>query len=420
MSQERGENYDDADIKVWVPDSREVRTIIEGGSAPRWAESGHILFARHGTIFAAPFDIERLEVTGPAVAAQEGVLCRTGDQTSGDGSAEYCVSRGGALLFRADDQGEGANVSQLVLVDRRGTVLRAISDLQGFSCPRVSPDGSRVAACVSTGAVGVPNLWVYDLAQGAPTRLTFDKRAVTNVVWTPDGRFLIHTVEPSSVVVRRADGVGREELLYDWSADYLWPYSITPDGRTLAVHRLSKATNWDIELLELNRDGQDRFSVGKSSIVANSPAIEWVPALSPDGRWLAYVSTESGRNEVYVQSITPGVAKWQVSWEGGNYPRWARSGNEIFFQNGDAMLSARVMRTEGGLRFERPVELFRGDFVDPTPFPGYDVAADDQGFVMLKADTDLSVDRSHVTLVTNWFEELERIAPRGGSAASTR
>jgi serine/threonine-protein kinase len=411
MSQRRGENYDDAAIKVWVPRSGEVKTLVHGGSAPRWARSGHLLYVRQGTLFAVPFDLKRLETIGPAAAVQSGVLSRTGDQTSGDGSAEYCVDQRGTLVFRADDQIGGANLSRIVLVDRRGNVQRAISDPQGFSCPRVSPDGGRVAACVSAGANGVPNLWVYDIEQGTPTRLTFDKRAVTNVTWTPDGRYLMHTVEPQSVVVRRADGIGAEQLLYEWNDDYLWPYSIAPDGRTVAAHKLSKTTNWDVVLISLKRDAADRFTTGPPTVFASSPAIEWVPAISPDGRWLAYVSTESGRNEVYVQSITPGVAKWQVSWEGGNYPRWARSGGEIFFQNGDAMLSARVLRTADGLSFEKPVELFRGDFVDPTPFPGYDVAAGDDGFIMLQADSPSSADRSHVTLVTNWFDEIARAAP---------
>jgi hypothetical protein len=102
-----------------------------------------------------------------------------------------------------------------------------------------------------------------------------------------------------------------------------------------------------------------------------------------------------------------------VSWEGGNYPRWSRAGDEICFQNGGAMLSARVEPAESGLRIERPIELFRGDFVDATPFPAYDVTADGEGFILFQADAAQSLDRAHVTIVTNWSSDLNRLAPGG-------
>ncbi|MFN0150168.1 MAG: protein kinase domain-containing protein [bacterium] len=413
MAQRRGETYDEADIDVWVPKSGEVKTLVRGGSAPRWSPTGHLLYVRHGDLLAAPFDLDRLEVTGPGVAVVEGVLAYTGDQTSGDGSAEYWVSGNGRLLYRANTEADRANVSRIVLVDRRGNVQRTISEPEGFSCPRVSPDGKRLAVCVSVDATTPPNLWIYDLERGTPTRLTFDRRSVTNIVWTPDGRDVLHTAEPSSVVARRADGIGGEHLLFEYGDDYTWPISFSPDGRTLALHSLSKTTNWDILLAPVSRDAGGKMKLGAFVPFANTAAIEWTPDISPDGAWVAYVSTESGRNEVYVQSITPGVAKWQVSWDGGNYPRWARSGSEILFQNGGAMLSARVERLESGLRIEKPVELFRGEFVDVTPFPGYDVTADGEGFILFQADDAAGIDRTHVTLVTNWFDELNRLAPGG-------
>jgi serine/threonine-protein kinase len=234
------------------------------------------------------------------------------------------------------------------------------------------------------------------------------------MTWTPDGASILYGAEPGDVVMRRADGAGAERFLFKYrGSEYTWPASFSPDGRLLALHRLSTTTNWDVLLAPVHRDAAGEVTIGEFVPFAASPAIEWYPEISPDGQWMAYVSTESGRNEIYVQSITPALGKWQVTWEGGNFPRWSRAANELFFQNGDAMLAAHYERLGAGLRFEKPSELFHGEFVDVSPFSAYDVMPDGQRFIMLKAQEGTDTDRAHVTLVTNWSAELSRLAGEG-------
>jgi serine/threonine-protein kinase len=144
-----------------------------------------------------------------------------------------------------------------------------------------------------------------------------------------------------------------------------------------------------------------------------SPAIEWCPAISPGGKLLAYTSTESGGNEIYVQDFPDGGGKWLVSNGGGGYARWSGAGDELFYRSGAAVMSVKVRRIDGVWRFDPPVELFKDTFADLAPFSAWDVAPDGQRFLMIQSAETQRGDRGHLTVATNWFKELERLAPTG-------
>jgi Tol biopolymer transport system component len=256
---------------------------------------------------------------------------------------------------------------------------------------------------------------VYDLEAGTSTRLTFSTDACIAPAWTPDSRTVVYcrangTMSVGAVLARRADGSGEDQMLYSFT-DFRWPCSISPDGRTLAIERLDKDTNWDILTMPLTVGAGGRLQVGPPAPLLASPAIEWCPAISPDGKLLAYTSTGSGGNEIYVQDFPNGGGKWLVSSGGGGYARWSGAGDELFYRSGAAVMSVKVRSSDGVWRFEPPTELFKDTFADLAPFSAWDVAPDGQRFLMIQSADTQRGDRGHLTFATNWFGELERRAP---------
>jgi serine/threonine-protein kinase len=414
MSQVRGQDYDDADIQVWDPATKAVRTVLAGGAAPAWSPSGHLLYVRRGQVFAAPFDLERLAVTGPSAMVLDGLLAYTGEQTSGDGSAEYSLASTGTLVYRQAGA-QSSTIRHAVWVDRGGNVTPALTEAADYVDPRLSPDGRQLA--IATGQNTPPNIVVHDLAAGTSTRLTFSTDACIAPTWTPDSRTVIYcrasgTMSGGAVMARRADGSGEDQELYRFE-DFRWPCSISPDGGTLVVERLDKDTNWDVLTMPLTLGAGGRAQVGPQTPLLASPIIEWCPAISPDGRLLAYTSTESGGNEIYVQDFPGGGGKWLVSNGGGGYARWSRAGDELFYRSGAAVMSVKVRRSDGVWRFDPPVELFKDTFADLAPFSSWDVAPDGQRFLMIQSADTQGGDRGHLTFATNWFGELTRLAPTG-------
>jgi serine/threonine-protein kinase len=417
MAQARGQDYDEADIQVWDPATKTVRTVLAGGAAPTYSRSGHLLFARRGQLFAAPFDLKKLAVTGPSTMVLDGLLSYTGEQTSGDGSAEYSLASNGTLVYRQGGA-ERSTIRRAVWVDRAGNVTPALNDAADYVDPRVSPDGRQLA--IASGLNTPPNIIVYDLVAGTSTRLTFSTDACVAPSWTPDSRTLVYSratgaMSGGVVLARRADGSGEDQTLYEFD-DYRWPCSIAPDGRTLVTDRLSTDTNWDVMTIPLSTGAGGRMQAGPAVPLLATPAIEWCPAISPDGKLLAYTSTESGSNEIYVQDFPGGGGKWLVSSGGGGWARWSGSGDELFYRSGAGVMSVKVRQVDGSWRFDPPVELFKDTFADLSPFSSWDVAPDGKRFLMIQSADTQRGDRGHLTFATNWLAELARVAPPKGKS----
>jgi Tol biopolymer transport system component len=287
---------------------------------------------------------------------------------------------------------------RLVWVNREGSEEAIAAAPRAFADPRLSPDGRRMV--VSTAEIN-SDLWVYELPRGAPSRLTHEPTFEASPVWTADGRRIIYTCEDLQFKIcwRPADGDGEEELLYSSEYD-LYPTDVSPDGKLLAFLEDHPTTDGDIWILSLDNDRQP-------TPIARTRFEEGYGAFSPDGRWLAYQSRESGRFEIYVQGIAGPGSKIRVSTEGGQKPSWSRDGKELYFRQGHKMMAATI-ESGAELRVGKPVTLFEGHYGRYWASRAYDVAPDGR-FLMVKTPEELAPRQLNVVL--NWFAELERLVP---------
>jgi len=390
-------SFDDARIAVLSLKTGKWRTIIEGGSYARYVSPGYVVYAHAGALMAVPFDVAHLQVTGSPAPAQEGIITTAGTS----GSAEYDVSDSGLLAYVPGN----ARPPELALawVDRQGNAKELPAPLNPYTAPRISPDGKRIAVEILSG--GQQDLWIYDIARNTLMRLTFTS-GVSFPLWMPDNRTLLYRarVPVFSFRTKAADGSGSEQVIVgdDFEDVGATPYSISPDGHTLL---LTKHTpNGGIGTYTLALDGSRKVQP-----FLQSAAVQDVAQFSPDGHWVAYNSSETGRDEIYVQPYPGPGGKWMISNSGGMYARWSRDGHEIFYRNEDKMMSVTV-QTQPGFKAGTPRLLFEGGgYVGQG---NYDVAPDGQHLLMIK-EKEAAASAKQLNIVLHWGEELKRRAPAG-------
>jgi eukaryotic-like serine/threonine-protein kinase len=383
--------------------SGERRPMLRGAGA-RYVPTGHLVYVQAGTLMAVPFDLGRLKVTGAPVAVLSGVMqvarLRTG--SANNTVPQISFSSSGTMAYVP--AGSRPPQSALVWVNRQGMEQPAGESRGMYFQPRLSPDGRRAAVTV----VGEDHddIWLYDLARETWSRFTSEGNNGFSV-WTPDGRRLTYVSDRAgreNIYWKPLDGSGPDERLRvdDRSA---FPFSWTRDG-ILAYVRVHPQTLQDIWMLRLDRrDKPDAF--------LETPYGEGAPMFSPDGRWVAYASSESGRNEIYIRPFGGAGEKITVSTDGGNEPVWSRDGRELFYRNGDAMMSVSIS-AGATLNTGRPQRLFERPYERTLAlWPNYDVAPDGQRFLMVKT-IDAGETPAQINVVLNWFEELKRVVAASG------
>jgi serine/threonine-protein kinase len=392
-----GSNWDDAQIVVQSLETGERQTLIEGGTDARYLPTGHLVYAQVGTVMAVPFDLTRLEVTGGPVPVVEGVA----QATVTTGAAHFSVSSLGSLVYVPDVLLTSGNT--LVWVDRNGRE-QPFTEIQGaFEGPRLSPDGNRLAITIRGG--GNIDVWIYELVRGTLTRFTFDAGEDETPIWTPDGQRVAFTASRGGerkILWRPADGSAPEELLQD-TLYHSHISSWSPDGKVLAFEEQSPETGYDIWTLSVEGERQPvRF--------LNTSFEEHWPRFSPDGQWIAYMSDESGRIEIYVQPYPGPGGKWQISSEGGTEPVWSPKGDELFYRNGNKLMVVNI-ESQPTFNAGTPHLLFEKQYEKGVAGlrPNFDVAPDGERFVMVKASEQAA--QIYLTVVLNWFEELKRLVP---------
>jgi hypothetical protein len=402
MSTSESESYDDASIAVFSVDSGRRKVLVEGGFYPRYASSGHIIYGRSGTLFAIPFDIDRLEVTGRAVPVVEGVM-----MSRNTGAANFDVSASGDLLYAPGGPDGGERT--LYWVDRSGKSEKLPLPPRSYLRPRISPDGRRLAIEIEGSSHDV---FVYDFASSVLTNFTAD--GVSHwPIWSPDGKTIGYRSGPMGkfqLYERPWDRSGGARKIAAAGATSASTESYDPTGRTIAY--TDTTFGRPARVMVTSIDGSVSPQPLDDAKFAQGSA-----KFSPNGKWLAYCTNESGRPQVYVKGFPTGP-KIQVSNEGGNDPVWRRDGRELFYRNGDRMMAVSVM---AGDTFDgrQPQELWRGPYShgmsSSCGAPGltssnYDVTPDGQRFLMIQDEHVSTTSTGQIVLVVGFAQTLSRSA----------
>ena len=386
----------------------EPKLLLRGGFHGRYVRSGHLLYIRDGTLFSVSFDPERLELRGSPSPVVEGVLA-----AANTGGAQFSVADSGTLLYVP---GKSVGIElPITWLDRTGktTLLRA--EPSDWSSPSFSPDGTKLALTIGFGLAA--DVWIYEWARDRLTKLTFGSGPDHEPVWTPDGRRIAYgsATEKSTATNlfwKRSDGTGDAQRLTD-SPNAQTPYSFHLSGRYLAYSERTKS-NVDIMILPLEGDEKAGWKPGTPIVFQGTKSIENAPAFSPDGRWLAYLSTESGPPEVYVRPFPSGEGKWKISiTPGGLYPIWSRARRELFYleplSGQTAVMMAQYEANGESFRAERPRRWFPGLMMPIRPTRTYDVHPEGDRIAIAKPP-DAVPSQQRPVFVFNFFDELRRAA----------
>ncbi len=383
-----GENSQEQVLMVGTLDSKDPKPLFKVTSRVLYADPGYLLFVREHTLVAQKFDSDSLELDGEAIPLGEGL------GVDDVGLASFSVSRNGLLAFRAGElQGR-----RLLWLDRQGQATPAIDAIGEYANAALSPDGKRLAYDVI--GIGGADLWIRDLTRGVNSRFTFEAPDELVPQWSPDGRRIAFTSRakgPGDLYVKDASGTREAEpMLVSPDEKYISDWS--RDGRYLLyTARAGDATGWDIFALPLEGDR-------KPIPLVRTKFNELFATLSPDGKFIAYHSNESGRPEIYVQEFPEARNKWQVSTEGGTSAFWRADGRELFYRNAGRVMAVAV-QTGDSFTVGSPQQLFETRFANLTVRSVYRPTLDGQRFLAL-APLARDAERP-ASVVLNWTTALK-------------
>jgi serine/threonine protein kinase len=377
-------------IFVAALDGKEPPRLLVNVRSKGIYASGHLLFVRQKTVLAHPFDLDSLRLTGEAVPVAENV-----QEDLGYFTAIFSASDNGTLVYQ--ESGASTGLTQVVLFDRRGTKLDTLGDPADYWDPHFSPDGRRVAM-----GIGDPgDIWIHDLSRGLRTRVTFAAPDDYAAIWSPDGSRVAFSSQRSGagdLYAKAASGTGDDQLIAS-SKSFKIATSWSPDGRFIVYQVQGDRTRYDLWALSL--------SDGKSTPILQTEFEETGGTISPDGRWLAYASNESGRFEVYVQPFPGPGGKWQVSTAGGSLPVWRGDGKELIYTSPEGKFMAVEIRTGAAVESGIPVALF-GVRAKSSSGRNFDVTSDGQRFLVNTPVEGEQIVSPPIVLVQNWTSSLKR------------
>ncbi len=385
------------------------KLIIEGGSDARYVPTGHVVFARKGRLLAVPFDLERLEVTGPEVPVLDAInhSIHTGNSIRDTGVAQLSFSSSGTLAYVAGSVFPEIK-REAVWVDRQGREERLEVEPRCYLSGRVSPDGRHV---LLSGQYPPKDVWIFDLKRKLLRRQTFEGNQRW-AVWGPGPdhfTFQSDREGPSALYAKKVDSEPGEVEKLPTIAESL-ASSWSPDNQRLALAMLNKNTDWDLSILSRE---------GKVAPFLHTRFSETHPEFSPDGRWIVYVSNQSGRTEVYVGPSAGSGSAVQFSIQGGTSPAWSRDGREVFYRQDRKFIAVKIDVNGNRLTAGPPTELFEdveSGYANSGPVRSYDVAPDGRFLVIKRGDdVETAALEQHfpprIRIIQNWFEELKRLAP---------
>ena len=403
---------DTARVAVLDLRSGAQKVLVQGGSHAHYVATGHLVYGVADTLRAVTFDLERLEVTGIPTP----VLSRV--STTAAGAANFVIARDGTLVYVAGAERAAAPAARrtLVWVDRKGREEAIDAPARRYAAARVSPDGALAALDIRDQQ---NDIWVWSFGNKTLTRLTFDAGSDRNPAWTPDGRRLLFTSgAPGRLFWQAWDGTGTpEELLPQQGEGGIDAASVTPDGARVVY---SAGATTSANLLMFSLDKERRIQP-----LLQSPSQERHPEVSPDGRWLAYQSNDSGDYQVHVRPF-PDVndGRWQVSTAGGTRPMWDRKGQELFYLTPAGVLMGVRVASGASWKASAPATVLEGQYFNFLPVRSFDVSPDGERFLMIKPDpSELRLPQAETPselvrqaedgfiVVQHWTEELKRLVP---------
>jgi serine/threonine-protein kinase len=403
-----GDRWDKAQIVVQSLKSAERKTLVEGGTDARYLPTGQILYALGGTLFAVPFDLDRLEVTGGPVPIVEGVRRAVPGAT---GSAHFAFSTTGSLVYVPGPALTSSAQVDLALMDRKGGVELLNLSPASYEYPRVSPDGKRIAVGTDDGKEAI--VWIHDLSgASALRRLTFGGRN-RFPIWSADGQRVAFQSDREgdlAIFWQLADGTGTAERLTkpDQGTSHI-PEAWSPNGETLlfSVTEGSTVSLWAFSM-------QNKKAIPFDAVQSSNPT---TAVFSPDGRWVAYASNERGTDSIYVQPFPATGAKFQIfsnPGDGPHHPRWSPDGKEIFYIPRGGALEAVSVSTQPTFAFGNPMPVPRRfPTASPTTPRTWDVTPDGKivGVVGAGQTESGTLTAPEIQVVLNWFEDLKQRVP---------
>jgi len=381
------------------------KILLRGGSQARYLPSGHLVYAAAGTLRAVAFNLSRLEIIGSATPVVSQVV------TLPTGVAEFDIANDGTLVYASGGGSVTAGSRTLAWVDRqeREVAIKAAPP-RPYTAPRLSPDGARVALAIGDQE---NDIWVLDLARETLTRVTTDPGLDASPVWTHDSSRIIFSSQAGgaafgSIFWQAANGTGAAEPLTD-NLKHQQPSAVSPDGTRLVFSEGAPTTGIDVMMLTLGKDRSGQPLV-------RTPFVERNGEISPDGRWLAYESNESGQFQISVRPFPDAASgKVQVSTGGGTQPVWGRNGQELFYLAPDGALMSMPVTRGVSWSAGTPARILKrryyGGGLNNAP-RAYDVSRDGKQFLMIKpASIDQTAAPTSMIVVENWFDELKRLVP---------
>ena len=374
------------------------QVIVRGGSSPLYSPSGHIVYGNSGTLHAVPFDLKRRAIRGNPVGVIEGVV------TKASGVVSAHMAADGSLVYVAGT----ATTAQrsLVWVDRQGREEEIKVPPRTYAYARLSPDGRRIALDIRDEQ---RDIWTWDLARSTLTRLTFNPGIDRGPIWTADGtRLAVSTVTAGAetVFVQLADGSGTPTRVTPEKGVY-FPMAFSPDGKYLLVGD-SAFPPYDILMIDVEAKTEPKPLLNAAYSESNA-------VVSPDGRWMAYQSNESGKDEIYVRPF-PNVneGRWQVSTNTGTRPLWSRDGRELFYFIPPGVIMAAPIVPGAAFSAGTPVAVVKGNYSSPQSGRMYDVSPDGRRFLLIKEvrpQGEAAAPPPQLIVVQHWSEELKRLVP---------
>jgi Tol biopolymer transport system component len=379
-----------ATVMLHTLDEQEDVALTVADSRVQYAEPGYLLYVLDEMLVAHPFDADSGELTGEPMPLADNI------GSTAVGLADFSASKDGTLAFRGGESGGRL----LQWMDRDGRGIGELGAVDEYRTYRLSPDEKRVATQIFDPESGQSDIWIHDLERGVASRFTFDPGSDVGPLWTADSRSVVfrgRRDDAFQLIRKDASGAGAPEVIMTTEQN-VFPGDITTDGKYLAYMANGSDTSWDIWAMALD-GSSDPFPLLQSEFV------EVRPSFSPDGRWIAYESSEAGQPEIYVRQFPGPSGQWQVSTDGGTDPRWSADGEEIFYIDSGGNLVSVPVETGETLRAGLPEPLFSPPLFPTIQRERYVVTRDGERFLVLSTPSGEAV--RPTTVVLNWHAGLE-------------